>query len=314
MKASFLYLGIFATLFFTGCSPKNGTVNGNIFIVTEGAQNIKLGLVTVYLLDEQQVQTLVTTTTPIVEKRLTEIKNSFQPLEQELELKKAAIAETDPKYKEEQRLADEAETEGEFEPFISNGSRPQWTIYDAQALQKARQDYAKFGPNEYSLESVEARQNLEKLTDDANDIFKRQKLWDKWRPIYLKHFNESKRLSDELTQLNGRVEQLEDQIKTQKALLKKWLSLNSAAYFENLPDSIPSAKTDADGNFSFSIPRKGRFALAAKAQRNAADNTEEYYWIVWVSLNGELEKKILLSNDNLLTDFSSESAVKLLSP
>jgi len=120
---------------------------------------------------------------------LAEIKNSFQPLKEELELKKAAVAEIEPKYKEEQRLASDAAVNGEFEsPELFGDSRPQWTIDDAKALQKARQDYAKFGPNEYSLESVEARQNLEKLTDDANDILKRQKLWDKWRPIWKRRF------------------------------------------------------------------------------------------------------------------------------
>jgi hypothetical protein len=54
--------------------------------------------------------------------------------------------------------------------------------------------------------------------------------------------------------------------------------------------------------------------MADKITVHSKPNTEKYYWIVWVSLDGALEKKILLSNDNLLTDSSSESAVKLLSP
>lgn len=314
LKTAFICLAVLLLLF-TACSPKNGTVNGSIFIVTEGAQNIKLGLVTVYLLDEQQIQTLDATTSPLVKQKLEQIQNSIPPLEKELELKKETADETKPKYQEEEKLAKEAAMEGEFDWYDPNASRPEWTVYDAQTLQKARQVYAQFGPNEYSLESIQARQNLEELTDKATDILKRQTLWDKWRPTYLQHLNNSKELSDELTKLNGRIEQLEDQINTQKMILKKWPSLNSAAYFENLPDSIPSTKTDADGNFSFSLPRKGRFVLAAKAQRNvASNNIEEYYWIVWISLDGALEKKIFLSNDNLLTGFSSESAVNLLSP
>jgi len=45
---------------FAGCSPKEGHLDGSIFIVTEGAQNIKLGLVTVLVLDEQEVKASVT--------------------------------------------------------------------------------------------------------------------------------------------------------------------------------------------------------------------------------------------------------------
>jgi hypothetical protein len=60
-----------------------------------------------------------------------------------------------------------------------------------------------------------------------------------------------------------------------------------------------SVKTDADGKFSIPLRRNERVVLVAYASRNVFKKTEEYYWIVSVSLDGKESKKILLSNDSL---------------
>jgi hypothetical protein len=86
---------------------------------------------------------------------------------------------------------------------------------------------------------------------------------------------------------------------------------SSAYYFSELPQSIAQAKTDADGHFVVSLPRTGRFALAAQATRTVGNTTEKYYWIVWVSLNGAATGNIMLSNDNLTTVKAPESVITL---
>jgi hypothetical protein len=56
------------------------------------------------------------------------------------------------------------------------------------------------------------------------------------------------------------------------------------------------------------------FVLLAQAQRQVSDETEKYYWLVRVHPDGKSEMQIMLSNDNLITVNSSESAVRFPMP
>lgn len=81
-------------------------------------------------------------------------------------------------------------------------------------------------------------------------------------------------------------------------------------YFDGLPTSDVVAKTDADGEFTLSLPAGQRFALAAQASRETVGNTESYYWMVWVVPRDGAENRVMLSNDNMITSDSPESAVR----
>lgn len=80
-------------------------------------------------------------------------------------------------------------------------------------------------------------------------------------------------------------------------------------YFKTLPDPITTAKTDSDGRFKISIQRNKRIALAAHASRQVFDHKEEYYWLVWVSPDGEPSKNIILSNDNMTDTGAKDSLI-----
>jgi hypothetical protein len=79
-------------------------------------------------------------------------------------------------------------------------------------------------------------------------------------------------------------------------------------FFENLPPAFGKTMTNSNGEFTFDLPVKGKFGLAARAARQQPD--EKYYWLVWVSLDGQGSKTVLLSNHNLMTSDSPDSVVK----
>lgn len=83
------------------------------------------------------------------------------------------------------------------------------------------------------------------------------------------------------------------------------------SYLEKLPGSSISAKSDADGRFRVSLPVGKRFAFAAHAGRETPGDREEYYWFVWFTPRDSVENRIMLSNDNLVTSGSPESAIQL---
>jgi hypothetical protein len=83
-------------------------------------------------------------------------------------------------------------------------------------------------------------------------------------------------------------------------------------YFASLPPALASVKTDADGKFSILVDREGTLVLAASASRRLVKKTENYYWLITVSLDGQPSKRIFLSNDNLATSDSKDSLVHVV--
>ena len=55
IKIIISFIATVGMLGLTGCKPKETTLSGQIFIVTRGSENIKLGLVEVQLIEKQQV-------------------------------------------------------------------------------------------------------------------------------------------------------------------------------------------------------------------------------------------------------------------
>ncbi|MGQ0430351.1 MAG: hypothetical protein ACT4UQ_10505 [Gammaproteobacteria bacterium] len=131
-----------------------------------------------------------------------------------------------------------------------------------------------------------------------------------------------KRNSQRLSELRSIVAQIEQRKFVLKNRLDELTELQaavagtneSAFYFQDLPAGFATAKSNSDGQFTMSVPTTGRFALAASASRRVIGNTEEYYWLVWESLEGKATKKVMLSNDNLTTSESSDSVLFVPSP
>jgi hypothetical protein len=81
-------------------------------------------------------------------------------------------------------------------------------------------------------------------------------------------------------------------------------------FFEGLPSGISTAKTDANGKFKLTIPVQGRFGVVARASRELLKGKETYFWFVWVSLDGEPSRRLMLNNENLIGAGSPDSALQ----
>jgi hypothetical protein len=86
---------------------------------------------------------------------------------------------------------------------------------------------------------------------------------------------------------------------------------SSEFYMADLPAGVATAKTNADGLFTMRLPRNARVALAARGSRQVFGDVENYHWLVWATLDGAFDKRIMLSNDNMTTAGSSESVIAL---
>jgi hypothetical protein len=87
------------------------------------------------------------------------------------------------------------------------------------------------------------------------------------------------------------------------AEVQRWQSPD--LLFVGLPPGASRATTDADGEFQIAVPRGGRFALAAFAQREVFQATERYHWLLWIDQTTIKRGRILLNNSNLVTSSDS---------
>jgi hypothetical protein len=84
---------------------------------------------------------------------------------------------------------------------------------------------------------------------------------------------------------------------------------SGAFYFSFLKSAIQTAETDADGKFDIHVPQSGRFVIAARATRTVGDDTEDYYWLQPISLEGQQQFTQNLSNNNLTSTTGTSSLI-----
>lgn len=154
------------------------------------------------------------------------------------------------------------------------------------------------------LESQKLQRDIERLTSMLGiATAEEDRLWkvlqrdesnarkaDAWRFVY----NKAKATAQQIEDLQARRQHL----------------TTGEYFFDGLPSGISAAKTDADGRFRLTIPRRGRFGVVASASRDLLKGKETYFWFVWVGLAGESSKRLRLSNENMMGAGSPDSALQ----
>jgi hypothetical protein len=74
---------------------------------------------------------------------------------------------------------------------------------------------------------------------------------------------------------------------------------SDAFFFSCLGSAIQGAETDAEGKFTIEVPSTGTYVIAAQAERSLGKDTESYYWLHAVALEGKRYRAQNLSNTNL---------------
>jgi len=108
----------------------------------------------------------------------------------------------------------------------------------------------------------------------------------------------------ELKKSSGAQKQVLDARKRWDAVVKEQAGLWDEINWPSAGDFWPRIEittTDSDGRFKFVVPKSSansNMILFAKAERQVADEKENYWWMVNVNLNGRKTEEFVLSNDN----------------
>lgn len=238
----------------SGCS-REGEISGEVFIVTKGRENVKLGLVEIRAIPENDV--------------FTYLHNAEKQRNGEL-----------------QKIASERE-----------GLR--------QTLERAQKDL------EEDLKDIDRQYEAAKNAYDRRwDNFDKT-IYEKVKNAYDARVKERDGRKKALQTVEHRVADLGIREQTLRMELQQRRTMSARpleSEFESLPSGIASAVSNAEGKFLIKLPRHGRFLLAAKTSRSLFQTEEHYCWLVWVSLDGQPAKSVILANHNLASGMSPDAS------
>lgn len=274
-----LVAGAAAGLYFRLRPPREAAVTGDVFIVTKGAQNYKLGLVEVAAIPEEKMRGFIEQKRAAVGAAAGKYKAELDATQQEIARAQqdydalkaahdAALARQAQAAEQAQQLAAEAYVASEG----SYSDSPADVAESAQAL-KVQQRAERAGRQAAGAarQVADARTKMEAKGRELDGA--RSRIW----------------------RLRGEVEKV----------------VNEEFLYAGLPGGDAVATTDAEGRFTLRLRAGRRYVLAARAKRDVFGSTEQYYWLVWVSPAGEQPQHVILSNNNLLGQDDQGSVFKL---
>jgi hypothetical protein len=284
---SYLILILASFLALTGCKPKQTTLSGQVFIVTQGAENVKLGDVEILLVEKSQA-------TDFLQKKQSAIDLEMASKEQDLTNTEQEVAAASGNL-------DKAQTYFDWfmvnKPYKTNADRvkisSQWDIllkqyiYQTNYVTRLVQN-TNYDENSMSTltAAVNRREEIAGKLNSLNDELETIK-------------------SDAIATEKEKLEALKaNLVKANSNLATAEKSLTNSPttedYFSDFSPAIAQKTiSDSDGKFSFSYPPDKSFAIFARAQRAILNKTETYYWLIDAP-TGSKAFQILLSNNNLV--------------
>ena len=325
MKTLHIFTAIFFFLSLFGCKPKEApkpketALSGQVFIVTRGAENIKLGLVEVQLIGKKSIQEFIQKRQSDIDAEIVSRENSqssaksdFEQAQMDYEIFQTNNPMTKPSYTQlsEQRFAMEGEMASLKQQYIATNSERVKLSANAEALSRGLQSAIEL----FGAGSTPANKAGVLASNANNEAMEYQKTSSELleKNIQFKYACDAK-----INMLNFKKGIIEQETAKQKGELLEQIAaakskLESAttsyehcpkaeAYFDGfVPMVFQEATTDADGRFLISYPRDKALAIFAKAERLVGSKTEKYYWLIDAP-SGTEKAQLFLSNNNLVS-------------
>jgi hypothetical protein len=292
-----------ATFGLLGCKPgqskpSENTITGQVFIVTKGAENVKLGAVEILLLEKQQVTDLLRERQPDIDAQIKTRQKALDDALGAIETANSNAAAAKLNYDAAlARIPTSAEyvrANKQIEALRRKGR----VLVQKWHLADRRCDDALASKNPFNFDEAKyqtllnERNALRKQIDSVNDAI--EPLTNQLEQIQ-RSANDQER--PKLVAAQADVTSALSNARSVRVSVSHFPTIG--AYMSGFsPVVLKKTLTDADGRFSFSYSRGKAFTLYATAQRQVGQSTEHYSWLVDAPTNSETEQ-LFLSNGNL---------------
>lgn len=317
-RAKLPLLSLFALLFILGACQSEGKIEGEVFIVTDGRENIEMGLVEVKAIgasafdghlkkrhsqSKEEVRSSA--------REAASLLDSLSVAQQLYEERKAKYERTQAEYSD---VAKEYRMKlGSFNPSpeASKGDRVAVALERKKIILRRKPDFS--SAEKGYMKSGDLGTVLSVVRDKINTFCKIESEDGEtgWTG-YVGRFVEP----DEEVIFSKR--EMEERLVEAKRLYKRAESVRSDIssrlentfgqiasyreqryYYDNLPQPAKSDETGSDGNYELTVEGGVPYYLVARASRSVGDEEEQYYWMVKTIVAGGETKELNLSNDNL---------------
>lgn len=293
-----------------------------VFVVTKGSQNIKLGLVEV---SATELKTAKAYLTPVCEEKsakmritkkslaeseenLSQTQQERQDLEKNRESKRLAAFNSQEKYTDVHKRTSEA-LKSSLEPLrvqlrqLNSASSSPATVDVNEKMRAFDRDIA--------IDELYPHAGWDDESEIISEIGKFREILGRevWKGIpparnaLLTELSQYESATRTLFAAEGKVEKIkkdENELTTLVAINRASVDLagNFDSVFDNLPQAQAVAKTNAEGKCTLTLPKGGNWVVTARSRRTVTnDNEETYDWLVQIPQNAT---HIMLSNDNVL--------------
>jgi hypothetical protein len=323
----------------SGCSRRH-VQEGQVFIATQGGQNVKMGAVEILAFDEQTINSHKNQKAAEIARQREKFQQEaasaqahLEKLEEPYHKTIAAYRDIQQRYDDQggviRRESDKAkELEGKMREAVANIGDYTSKLSEADqkiaAVLKDAETRAAIAQEEATRKEIFSRTNSDPSIIQANnDKSYCQQAVSAWlgksnelsqlvagqHAVLVTEKEKGEKIGAELIERKNAAKGLEDpyndaQYKLDTANKALASFLPASILFSDLPQPAARAVSDAEGKFRLNLPSGGRFAIFAHAQRNVGE-TEDYIWLVWSTESGEL----LLNNANLFGSKASDQVV-----
>ncbi|WP_263819915.1 hypothetical protein [Salinibacter sp.] len=317
MSEAKLLLSLFALLFILGACQGEGKVEGEVFIVTEGRENVEMGLVDVKgirtsVLDQhlEERHSRSKKETQLRAEKFASLLDSLSVTQQVLEKRKDRYEKLKEKYEEISAAYRATLRSFNPSPKASPGNKVAVALGKSVEL-KSEPNFSSAmagymsGGNIGKILSVENKKvNTFLKIRTENGVVGYTPYIGKFVELEEKVVRFKEKLSSKLEETKKKYELqkeiskgvLDNLDKTRKEIIRH---RQQEFYFAGMPNPDVSDKTGSDGTYELTVEAGVSHYVVAEAERSIGDENERYYWMVETTVEGGETKEVNLSNDNL---------------
>jgi hypothetical protein len=317
-RAKLPLLLLFALVVILGACQSEGKIEGEVFIVTEGRENIEMGLVGVKAIEASAFD-------GHLKERHSQSKEEVRSLAREAASLLDSLSVAQQLYEERKAEYERAQAEysdvakeyrmklGSFNPSpqASKGDRVAVALERKKIILRGKPDFS--SAEKGYMTSGDLGTVLDVVKDEMNTFYKIESEdsetgWTGYVGRLVEPDEDIIYSKRELEERVGKAKRLYKRVESVRSDISSRLEdtfgqiasyREQDYYYRDMPSAHSSSETGSDGNYELTVEGGVPYYIVAQASRSVGDEEEHYYWMVETTVERGETKEVNLSNDNL---------------